>query len=618
MSSEVNIDSETSPLEDTSIEVQYKEARSGIAKIRDDDYFPWDEREALLLGRLQDDGSEKTKSKVNTQDLTNIVFDGASRVMAQFPTGKIYPTSTSNNGTAALMNLVFQKYVIPNANSQFNFLVKLRLWDVYSRVYGSMPALVDYVVNDEYVGPDMWLINPHNFFPQAGVFNIHDMQYCFVDNWVTVEWLEERDKNVWKNINKLTKDAKQGGVGREHGREEDKSFPQKEYETTTSETGKYAQVKIVTRYERNKWVTFAPDFGNIVVRSIDNPHQNGKIPIVMKECYPLIDRIYGLAEFERGKTLQYAANSLVNLYLDGVKFSIFPPTISTKNGVVKDSMAFKPAAHWQEIIPNSIRQLQISPQGINTFTETVSYLKASMLNMAATTDTSVSKGTDPGYGKTPEALKKQSSREGARDSWDRFMMEQAIQDVFDRFIDMLSVRQEKPIPILLFGKELEQFKAQYPNEEISEFDGTGDIEVAPEDLEGDYRYVMDAGTTLKKDEGVENEALRDLIMLAVRVPGGLEQIAQTGKINFGDKQFDFGEAMKRFVITSGITDGEKIVRDAMPEEQQMGQQQQAQMAATQPMSPGVPGEGLAPPTMGAPGQPNMSPEQLRNASQTFI
>lgn len=605
-------------IEKSGIGKQYQLAKDAIDQIKDDAYFPWDEREALLLGRLQDDTSDKTKSKVNTQELTNIVFDGASRVMAQFPTGKIYPISSDNQGSAAMMNLVFHKYVIPNANSQFNFLTKLRLWDVYSRVYGSMPALVDYVVSDTYTGPDMWLINPRHFFPQAGVHSLQDMQYCFVDNWVTNEWLAQRDPEVWTGVKKLLEKTKEGTEGPGAEDSDNKTYSEQMYNVQTDETGKYARVKLTTRYERNKWTTFAPDFGDIVVREIENPHQNGKLPVVMKECYPLLDRIYGLAEFERGKTLQYASNSLVNLYLDGVKFSIFPPTISTKNGVVKDSMAFKPAAHWQEIVPNSIRQLAIQPQGINTFTETYSFLKASMLNMAATTDTSVDKNTDPGYGKTPEALKQQSAREGARDSWDRFMMEQAIQEVFDRFIDMLRNKQEKAVPIMLFGKELEEFQAQYPNEEIATYDGTGDITVGPEQLKGEFRYIMDAGTTLKKDETVENDALRDLIMLSVRVPGGLEQISQTGKINFGDKQFDFGEAMKRFVITSGITDGDKIMRDSTPDEQALAQQQQMMAQMQGPMSEGVPGDGMAPPSMGSTGQPNVTNEQLQQAAQQMF
>jgi hypothetical protein len=608
-------------IEAMDVEAQYTEARNAVAKIRDDTFFSWDEREALFLGRTQDQGSDSTKSNVNTQDLTNIIFDGASRVMAQFPTGKIYPVSKNERASASLMNLVFQKYVLPNANSQFDLLTKFRLWDVYSRVYGSMPALVDYVVSDSYIGPDIWLISPRHFFPQAGVHNMHEMQYCFVDNYVSVEWLEsKKDMDGWQNVDDVVEKAKAGGTIEDRG--EDKTFIEDEYGITNVESGKYAQLRLTTRYEKNKWTTFAPDFGFIVVREIDNPHANGKLPVVMKECYPLMDRIYGLAEFERGKSLQYAANSLVNLYLDGVKFSIFPPTISTKNGVVKDSMSFTPAAHWQEVVPNSIRQLQLSPQGINTFTSTMGYLKSGMLNMAATTDTSVDKATDPGYGRTPEALRQQASREGARDSWDRFMMEQAIEEVFDRFIDMLATKQEAPIPIYIFGKEIDEFIRMYPNEELEVYDGTGMIEVQPDDIAGEFKYIMDTGTTMKKDEKIENEALRDLIMLAVRVPGGLEQISQTGKINFGDKTFDFGEAMKRFVITSGVTDGDKIIRDSTEDEMLLSEQERLKReAGQQPMSQGVPGEGMQPPNMGAPGQPNVGPMQANSmgaGSQTFM
>ena len=38
--------------------------------------------------------------------------------------------------------------------------------------------------------------------------------------------------------------------------------------------------------------------------------------------------------FERGKSLQFALNSLWNLYLDGVKMSIFPPIQMVADDVV--------------------------------------------------------------------------------------------------------------------------------------------------------------------------------------------------------------------------------------------------------------------------------------------
>lgn len=611
---------------DTDRMSQLDVARSAMEKIRDDAYFPWDEREALLLGRLMDSEGKTSKSRVNTQELANIVFDGASRVMAQFPTGKVFPTSKEHQGAASMLNLMLEKYFIPNANSQFSLLTKLRLWNVYSRVYGSMPALVDRVVSKSYVGPDIWLINPRRFFPQAGAATLEEAQYAFLEVPVSVEFLKTRiPSKLWntKNLRKLIELASNGTPYRAN---DNLTYSQNAYQTQNNETGKFASVTLVTQYFRDKWVTFAPEFDGLVVREIGNPHRNGKLPIVMKECYPLLDRIMGLAEFERGKTLQYATNSLVNLYLDGVKFSIFPPTISTRNGVVKESMTFTPGSHWEEIIPNSIRQLELSPQGINTFTETYGFLKASMLSMAATTDTSVSKSTDPGFGKTPEALRQQASREGARDSWDRHMMEQALSEMITRWVDISVATDAAKVSVSLFGKELEEFKAKYPQEEFEEFGGSGKLgepaevgtkEVDYAKIKGSFKYIMDPGTSMKKDEAVENESLRDLIMLTVRIPGGLEQISKTGKINLGDKEFDFGEALKRFVTTSGIQDGNKIVRDAMPIERMIpGGLGGLNVPGQGPASPAVPGAGMEAPSMGGTGTPNQSGEQLQKiASQ---
>lgn len=84
----------------------YDESDKYLEPIRESD-FSWDEREELLVGVLNDAGSQKTKSKVNTQDLVNLILDGASRVMAQFPTGTIQAINTKNDkGKNALMNLV--------------------------------------------------------------------------------------------------------------------------------------------------------------------------------------------------------------------------------------------------------------------------------------------------------------------------------------------------------------------------------------------------------------------------------------------------------------------------------------------------------------------------------
>lgn len=576
----------------------HDEAEKSLEGIRDAE-FSWDDRENMLVGILTDTGSKKTNSKVNTQDLVNLVFDGASRVMAQFPTGTIQALTNEDKGKNAMMNIVHERYIIPNADAQYDFLTKLRMWDIYSRVFGSMPALVDYRVEDDYVGPDMWLIHPRAFFPQSGAINVNEMAYCQVSTWVDVEYLKGRDKKIWKNLPKLIKNVEEGAKSKQQ--QDTKYQPVNERLNTslTQETGQFAQCELMTEYRKDRWITYSKEF-NLIVRDIPNPQHSSELPIVMKHCFPLIDRLYGLAEFERGHTLQKAANSLVNLYMSGVEMSIFPPLLLDQNGIVASSIEYKAKAKWLMTKANAISQLQLSPQGMNTFNSTYSFLKSQMLNLGATTDTSISKDVDPGKGKTPEALKQQNAREGARDNWDRFMMEQALEKVNQKFIDLLTTKQEKPIDVTLFKSDIEKLSKAFPDEEIATVFSSGDAgqlkvtadqwkEIDGLDKDGKeiiktikFKYTIDSGSTMKSDDEAEHQALTDQMLLIMKFPGAMEQIGQSGKFIIGDKTYNFAESMKRYILSSGIQDGEKIISDNEEgEEEEPNTQQQVQQLAQQ-------------------------------------
>lgn len=560
----------------------YSESEKYISAIRDDSEFGWDEREELLVGILSDSGSKNSKSKVNTGDLVNLVLDGASRVMAQFPTGKIQALTQDDKGKNTMMQIVHERYIIPNANSQYDFLTKLRMWNIYSRVFGSMPALVDYRVDDGYVGPDLWIVHPRSFFPQPGHTNIAEMQYCQVSTWVSIEYLKSRDSKIWKNVKELIAKVKEGAKSKQDMDSKYLTVNERLNHEYTSNEGAFAQCELLTEYRKDRWITYSKEY-NIVVRDIPNPQNNDQLPIVMKHCFPLLDRLFGLAEFERGKTLQYAANSLVNMYMEGVAMSIFPPLILDQNGIVASSIEYKHKAKWLKTKPDAISQLQLSPQGMSTFNSTYAFLKSSMLNLGATTDTSISKDVDPGKGKTPEALKQQNAREGARDAWDRFMMERALEEVNQRFIDLLTTKQEKPIDVTLFKNDIEKLQQAYPNEQIATVFGSGDagqLQVSANNWKENgktlkFKYFIDAGSTMKKDDEAEHQSLAEIMALILKFPNAIAEIAQTGKVTIGDKSFNFGEAIKRYTITSGIQDGEKIIEENKDNPEMMQQNQNA-------------------------------------------
>jgi hypothetical protein len=538
----------------------------------------------MFLGGATDKITKTLKSQVNTQDLQNLVIDGACRVMAQFPTGKVQALSKNDRGKNILMNLVLDNYILEHANAQWDMFTKFRVWNMYSRIYGAMPALVTYRVDERYVGPEFYILHPRHFRLQAGKTTVEDADFAFVDTWVSLAWLKQRSKNVWRNISELAKKIEESGDSKSSLKTTDLSYQeQQDIAALRPEKGKYAQVLLRTRYERKRWVTYSPKH-ELILRETGNTNGDDELPFVMKQCFPLMDRLYGLGEFERGKTLAYAINSLVNLYMDGVKMSIFPPLILNQKGIVPSSIHYGPGAKWLELTPGSIKQLQLSPQGMSTFQSTYGFLKGALLNMGASSDTTVSRSVDPGMGKTPQALDMQAAREGARDSWDRFMQEQAIEKVYNKFINMLATNQEKPIKLYVFKNEIEKIKDLYPNENILSVFDSGDFgelnvdkslfqeTVSEEDKDGKkvekevptkFRFYIDHGTTMKKDEAKENEAMGNMMALVLKNPQIVQALESKGKT------IDLGEMFKRYMITSGMQDWDKIIIDkADPEAQE--------------------------------------------------
>jgi hypothetical protein len=547
------------------IKTQFAKAEKAVTKLRDDPFCSWNEKEALFLGRNLEATASQTKSQVFDPRLQTQVIERSQRVMAQFPSGKVQALSKDDKGKNVLMNLVIKKYIEPNADSQFDLLTKLQLLDLYSLVYGSFACLVDWRVDDDYVGPDLWLIPIRSLFPQAGATTVDDCDYIFVSSFVSLGWLKKRNKETWKNIDKIVKKIGEGaGKTKNDLTTTRKSYVETLYgEPGLAEKGDYAQIELITRYERDRWTTFAPDF-DVIVRDIPNPQKNNEIPIVVKHAFPLLDRFFGLGEMEKGKTLQYSINSLINLYLDGVRMSLFPPTIINPNGVIASTIEFKPLGKWLETTPNSIRTLPVSPVGINTFQSTYSFLLAAIANLGGTSDVTVPREADITQGKTPAAIKYMAARENTRDNFDRIMMERALDKIYNLFVDLLVNRQEKPINLDLFEGEIKQLQEAYPNEQIMEVFESGKFGRATVKkgvfANSKFRFYVEPGTTMKKDEAMENQNLISLIQLFFARPDILQLVQQEGiKINLG-------YLIKRFIITSGIQEWDKIVEEIKPED----------------------------------------------------
>ena len=566
------------------LNAEYSDAEDYLSRVRDNSDFNWEQKEKVASGLLASLSENKFKSKVNSNSLMNLVIDQSSRVMAQLPTGKVKAISKDDKGKSYLMQCVLEKYILPKANTQWDMLTKFRIIEMYSLIYGSMPALVNYKITPNYVGPDLEVLHPRNVRVQAHKYSIEDADYVFVNTIVPITFLLnvlKREETVYdkKAIEELIEAVKDK---RPQIDEEDKTYEQKQDKSEVDKN----QLTLTTKYMKDRWIVYSREH-NIVIRDSANPNEDGELPVIMKYTYPLLDRIYGLGLFDRGKSIAFARDSLTNMYLDSVQFSMRPPTIANKSGIVPSSIKMVPGALWLETIPNSIRQMNISPIGTNTYQAVSQVLKADLLNMAASTDTSVSKGDDIEMGKTPEAIKQQRDRQGARDNWDRGMMEKFVEKVYSKMVTIMSKKQVVPIDVEIFDEDIQKMQEKYPdaNLEVFESGETAVLKVKPEDLNNEeknvkYKFIIDNGTTLRRDESIQNETLLAIINAYAGNPAIEQAMSRDGQ------RLNMAEVYRRFVQTSGVDNPEALFEDIEQEEPMQQDMMNPEMMQGQPMEQG--------------------------------
>lgn len=560
----------------------------------------WESREQISLARLSNSDQHKRKSRISEGSLSTIVLERSGRTVAQLPSGKIKPASKMDEGNSYVMNLCLQRYVFPNANDQFALVDKLFLVDYFSDLYGGVDVLSYWRIDDDYVGPDFQILNPRNVFWQAGKTNKSHSEYVFVSTFVSKSWLEKKKElSNWKSdaINRVLKQIKDGAAKPSAKDDAQRQTTNAQEKNSSGDWGTTQEIEVVTKYERGKsgkWITFLPDYDNEIIRSIKNPNDNGTIPVKRKEpLLPLLDSIYGQGSIERGESMQKAIDSVVNLTHDGLKYTIFPITKYNGSIVSRSSMRWEAGAFWNMSDLNAVSTHQVGNQALGTFQPTYQFLKGAMLNQNGTTDTAVSESDGlPGMGKTPAAIKKIAQRESTFDRICRDRFEAFWSELVEDWVHMIASKQEKPIEFYIYDEEIDRINAMGYKVELNEgaetrkkADGTDVTErgsakltLKPKALKGNYRYIVDAGTSMQQDDAEEHEKLGEVLLTALKVgPEVVNQIlAQEGKT------LSFANLFKRWVITGGAKDWDEIIQD-LPEQELLAQQNQVDPQMEQQM-----------------------------------
>lgn len=596
----------------------------------------WDEFENIFYGILQDRVSNTTNSRVFDHKVSTMILESEARVMSSTGTGKVKGISKNDVGGSLLMNLILDKYIVPNANSQFPLLVKHRLMHRASKIYGNSFAMVDWVVRKNgYVGPDLFLLNIRDVFPQVGAVSIDDSDHIIVRTYRPLSFFEGLKKqNGYRNIDKIVTALKKTG-GNKNNRDDDQVSRREAQNDPYSSVGrKDGYYEILMQFERDRWSYAVPQADFEILRDGENPNDDGELPIVNKYGIPLQDDFMALGDSERARSMQYAVNSSWNLALDSAKMSLHPISIINKDAVVKSSIRRQAGANWlvRGNINNVARSLELSPQGLQTHSAIYNLANASLLNMFGTTDTSVSTSTDASFGKTPEALKQQAARENARDAWDKFYVDMYITQVNKKFVNMMSKKQSSSVEIRMFEPEIQKLSAQYP--EIAEMydEKSGKLKINKSRTGSVlYDYEQMPGSTFATDQQLQLENLQGMFAYLSSPQTGPyveERLKQEGTtINFTKLLTDIVskniDTWDEIVVTKDTeSPGAQADEEALMNDQEQfmgmveqvmggGQQQMGQQEGFPPQQ--IPPQGPQPLEQGIsqiPPQPGLPVEQL--------
>lgn len=149
-------------------------------------------------------------------------------------------------------------------------------------------------------------------------------------------------------------------------------------------------IVILTRFTKDTWCDIVPEYGNLVIREIENPYFHGELPIIHAVDYPYPNELYGMGEIEPIERLQRAINAVLNQRLDNVQLTLNTMWKVRKGADVDmESLISRPGNIIQTADMDAVNPVQIPDVTGSTFVNTMTYLTSALQNGSGITDFTV-------------------------------------------------------------------------------------------------------------------------------------------------------------------------------------------------------------------------------------
>lgn len=542
-------------LEDGELQQAYFEAEQKALKY----YEPFDEFERLAANKVRLD-IPKNYPKVNDGSLASLLLETAMRVIPTMMTGKFTCLDRDDPWFVELVNILWRRVLVPGAESDAEFYIKLWNMGYWASVHGASAAFSYFTVRDGYRGADFSLPYIRDVYLEPGKVSDTSSNYIWLNSYFTKLDLKRIVENAGKedelakaenrNSNnhwdlKLLKAYVDAGP-------EGKSADNKNYIEHGKETDTPSLYKLATAFHRGAgapFKTIIPAMGNKLVRTRKNENPTGDIPITL--CYAIQDlrQPYGRGRVELSGATQNVLDLLTQADVLATQIGLEPPQKiegSNITGLKKKSIVYAPRALWT-LGSAKLSTVDTSTSMYTQLSERMGRYKGNLQNGLGASDASVSSQSgDTQFSKTSRGVNYQEERRNTHDNFLGNNVRSAFRRLAQNLANIHLANMQGQEVFTLLDDEVERLRKG--GWDIPE--GTRKGLLVYDNLRGKLKFEPDAPG---KSSDPEKEALFEIIELATKTPNLVEQLRAAGY------DFNLGEAVHMYIAKLQLEHPEKII-----------------------------------------------------------
>ena len=523
----------------------------------------------------------KAFPKTTDGTAASIIIKSARRAVQQLPTG-VVSTSDEYSPWPIIAEFVYLEKILPNANAEYDLIHKVWITIENGESFGSQCVFTPVTYNDDKLLPDYLIVSWRDVFIQPGKRSASDSDYLFVRTWwqkTDVEKLIDAEKERRRTAKKegalyeptwdlkALEEIKEAIVAKDS---KDQSEAEQQYSLDPS------GIEIITGFQighNATFFTFNPATQKIVRRK-KNKDPRAKIPL--NWYFYDADGVnpLGRSVLELIGPLQNLIDSDMQAYQYN-RAAALRPTINVYGDVNERTLEFKPNGLNKIKNPNvRIEAMSVDTSAIRDYPNLYGLQKSQMLNLVNSPDTSISAEVgNPGFGKTPQALKTQQAQLSIDDNALRKGFEAFFEEWSETAINLYFAEREGVEIIQLdtdTAQRLRDLEAKGHVLDGVVLDDDNKATVDFSKAKGVLKFKIDASTTKVNSEAAQLDSLKTLIQT-------LDSSQSLNQVVPVDKKL---AAWNAIVANSGIDglDELKVTEEEMKEMQEA--QAQAAVPAT--------------------------------------